>query len=68
MLSNFFKLVLSGEKKFDIRTKNIEYKKGDIIRFKEYIDEQYTGNVYVTEITYITECAQKKGNIIIGFK
>ncbi|EGO7694750.1 DUF3850 domain-containing protein [Enterococcus faecalis] len=44
------------------------YQKGDILRLNEYQDGQYTGDVYVSEITYITDYTQQDGYLVLGIK
>ena len=44
------------------------YQNGDILRLNEYQDGQYTGDVHVAEITYITDYAQQDGYVVLGIK
>ncbi|EAE5884738.1 ASCH/PUA domain-containing protein [Enterococcus faecalis] len=64
----YFKAVESGMKKFEIRKNDRNYQKGDILRLNEYQDGQYTGDVHVAEITYITDYAQQDGYVVLGIK
>lgn len=63
-----FEAVVSGNKRFEIRENDRNYKKGDILRLNEYQDGQYTGDVHVAEITYITDYAQQDGYVVLGIK
>lgn len=52
---DYFNAVLSGEKTFEIRKNDRDYKVGDELRLEEYIpdDLQYTGRVIAVTVTYI---------------
>lgn len=67
-LPEYFEAVVSGNKCFEIRKNDRNYKKGDILRLNEYQDGQYTGDVHVAEITYITDYAQQDGYVVLGIK
>lgn len=64
----YFEAVVSGNKRFEIRKNDRNYQKGDILRLNEYQDGQYTGDVHVAEITYITDYAQQDGYVVLGIK
>lgn len=68
ILPKYFEAVVSGNKRFEIRKNDRNYKKGDILRLNEYQDGQYTGDVHVAEITYITDYAQQDGYVVLGIK
>ncbi|HDY1074723.1 TPA: DUF3850 domain-containing protein [Escherichia coli] len=68
ILPEYFEAVVSGDKSFEIRKNDRNYQKGDILRLNEYQDGQYTGDVYVAEITYITNYAQQDGYVVLGIK
>lgn len=51
----YFKAVASGEKNFEIRKNDRDFKVGDILILKEYdpVKKEYTGDYVGREITYI---------------
>ncbi|EKZ0165427.1 DUF3850 domain-containing protein [Enterococcus faecalis] len=67
MMYEIFKIVISGKKRFVI-CKNKGYQVGDILRLKEYQKGKYTGNVYVVEITCITNYSQQDNFVVLGIK
>ncbi|MGK0552796.1 DUF3850 domain-containing protein [Enterococcus faecalis] len=67
MMSEIFKIVISGKKRFVI-CKNKGYQVGGILCLKEYQKGKYTGNVYVVEITCITNYAQQDNFVVLGIK
>ena len=68
ILPEYFEAVASGNKRFEIRKNDRNYQKGDILRLNEYQDGQYTGDVHVAEITYITAYAQQEDYVVLGIK
>ncbi|EGO8028365.1 DUF3850 domain-containing protein [Enterococcus faecalis] len=68
ILPEYFEAVVSGDKRFEIRKNDRNYQNGDILRLNEYQDGQYTGDVHVAEITYITDYAQQDRYVVLGIK
>lgn len=68
ILPEYFKAVVSGIKRFEIRKNDRGYNVGDILRLNEYENGKYTGNVHVVEITYITDYAQQDNFVVLGIK
>ncbi|NSV01869.1 DUF3850 domain-containing protein [Enterococcus faecalis] len=68
ILPEYFSAIVSGEKRFEIRKNDRNYKVGDILRLMKYEDDNFTGDVHVSEITYITDFAQQDGYVVLGIK
>lgn len=68
ILPEYFTVVVSGIKRFEIRKNDRGYNVGDILRLNEYENGKYTGNVHVVEITYITDYAQQDNFVVLGIK
>lgn len=49
----YFKAVLSGKKKFEIRKNDRKFKVGDFLVLREYAENEYTGKREIYKITYI---------------
>lgn len=70
----YFEQVESGEKTFELRKNDRDYKVGDVILLQEYNPEsnQYTGNEWTGIITYTLADAVKfglmDGYVILGIK
>lgn len=70
ILPEYFEAVVSGRKQFEIRENDRDFKVGDLLILREYdiwVDE-FTGNSYKAEITYITDYAQKDGYVVLGIR
>lgn len=68
ILPEFFEAVTSGRKQFEIRKNDRDFKIGDILHLREWNGENYTGDSYKAEITYITHYAQKDGYVVLGIR
>jgi len=62
----YFNPVISGEKTFEIRKNDRDYKVGDYLILKEYENESYTGNEVATCVSYITSFNQKEDYVVLG--
>lgn len=67
-MPEYFAAIVSGEKRFEIRKNDRNYQKGDILRLMKYEDGNFTGDVHVSEITYITDFAQQDDYVVLGIK
>jgi len=52
ILPQYFKEVVSGEKKFEIRKNDRNFSVGDRINLREFDSGYYTGNVCSVKVTY----------------
>lgn len=68
ILPEYFKAVTSGRKQFEIRKNDRDYKVRDHLILREWNGENFTGNSYKAEITYITDYAQQNGYVVMGIK
>lgn len=66
----FFEAVKSGDKTFEIRYNDRDFKEGQGIRLKEYSPNngKYTGRDLLVEITYMTDFQQTAGFVVLGIK
>jgi len=77
--SEYFELVKSGKKKFELRLANFDIKEGDILVLEEWNPEtkQYTGRTIEKKVNYILkfnlddfgqkEEVEKKGLYVVQF-
>ena len=62
--------VARGEKTFEIRKNDRDFKEGDILVMREYENGEYLDVAIVAEITYILEKFKglKEGYVVLGIK
>lgn len=70
ILPEYYKAQIEGKKNFEIRKNDRDYKVGDKLVLKEYDPKakEFTGQSFITEITFITNYQQKDGYIVLGTK
>ncbi|MBO1298936.1 MULTISPECIES: DUF3850 domain-containing protein [Enterococcus] len=68
ILPEHFEAVTSGRKQFEIRKNDGDYKVGDRLYLREWNGENFTGDSYKAEVTYITDYAQKDGYVVMGIE
>lgn len=68
--SGFFRAIVSGEKTFEIRKNDRNFKVGDMLLLREYEQEteDYTGQGLLKKITYITDFEQKEGYVVMSIR
>lgn len=70
ILPEYYKAQIEGNKNFEIRKNDRDYKVGDKLVLKEYDPKakEFTGQSFITEITFITDYQQKDGYVVLGTK
>lgn len=72
IFTTYFNDILYNNKNFELRKNDCDYKVNDIIKLKEYNDQQITGNYVIVRITYVLknvpEYGLDKDYCIFGFK
>lgn len=53
ILPEYYKAVLKGKKKFELRKNDRDYEVGDRLILNEFDGEKYTGEFVIKNITYI---------------
>ena len=66
----YFKDILRGVKKFEVRRNDRNFKVNDLMVLEEYDSKGYTGKYINTEITYVLDDTEycKEGYVVLGFK
>ncbi|MFX3616109.1 MAG: DUF3850 domain-containing protein [Sporolactobacillus sp.] len=63
----YFKAVMSGNKKFEIRKNDRNFKEGDTVILHEWSeDEGFTGKQITRTIGFLTDFEQKKGFVVFS--
>lgn len=64
----FYDAVESGEKPFEVRVNDRDYRVGDTLLIREwsFTGQEYTGRFCRRKITYLTEWGQKPGYVALG--
>lgn len=70
ILPEYFKAVESGEKTFEVRFNDRNYRVHDILHLQEWADGEYTGKEMAVEVTYLLDSPQycKEGYVIMAIK
>lgn len=66
----YFEAVSSGEKTFEVRKNDRNFKVGDILHLDEWCPSQaeYLGRSVARRVTYITDFGQREGCVIMGIE
>lgn len=65
----FFEAVAKGQKPFEIRKNDRDFKLDDVLLLREIEpghNETYTGRMKAVRVTYITDWEQKPGMVVMG--
>lgn len=65
ILPEYFNVVVSGDKTFEIRKNDRDFQVGDKLILKEYENDKYTGRIIKKEITYILD--DNSGYVLEGY-
>lgn len=70
ILPEYFRAVVSGEKTFEVRFNDRNFKKGDILHLKEWTPDGYTGRRIDADVTYVLDSPDycKEGYVIMSIK
>ena len=70
ILPTYFEAIISGDKTFEIRYNDRDYKVGELLCLKEFCDGDYTGRETVREICYIIDDSAycKEGYVVLGIR
>ena len=70
LLPQYYEEVLNGNKTFELRKDDRDYKINDVLRLKEWNETYYTGRTFICAVKYILrDCPDyglKKGFVILG--
>lgn len=73
ILPSYFEQVANGNKPFEIRKNDRDFKLHDVLLLREieparsvHEPVQYTGRMKAVKVTYITDFEQKDGNVVMG--
>ena len=70
IMPKYFDAVTSGEKTFEVRKKDRDFKVGDCVILSEFDGKEFTGRGCVREITYILDDPEycKDGYVVFGMR
>ncbi len=68
IIQPYFSDVLIGRKKFELRNNDRDFKKGDLIKLREWDGDEFTGNFIIKKISYVLEKIEglQKGFCVLG--
>ena len=64
----YFESVVLGEKQFEIRKNDQDFRVGDEVVLLEWKNNQYTGRWANIKIIYLTNYGQPDGQVVFGFE
>lgn len=65
-LPEFFKMVVTDVKTFEIRRNDRGFKVGDYLSLQEFAQDRFTGRKCLVIVTYLTDWDQKPGTVVMG--
>ena len=66
ILPEYFEAVAAGNKTFEIRKNDRNYKVGDTLILQEFDGEKYTSRCTQRVVNYITDYAQQDGYVVMS--
>ena len=66
----YYRAIERGEKTFEVRYNDRNFKEYDILELHEFCGDEYTGRKITAEVTYLLDDPEfcKEGYVIIGIK
>ena len=70
ILPEYYQAILKGEKRFEVRFNDRNYKKGDFLYLCEHDGKDYTGHAISVEVTYLLDNPDycKEGFVIMSIR
>lgn len=67
--ASFFAFVKNGKKTFEVQLDDKDFRKGDLVRFNEFKNNELTGDTIIKRIDYILRKSQglMHGYLVLGF-
>lgn len=66
----YYRAIERGEKTFEVRYNDRNYKKYDVLHLQEWLNGEYTGRVIDADVTYILDNPEycKEGYVVMAIK
>lgn len=66
----YYRAIERGEKTFEVRYNDRNYKKYDVLHLQEWLNGEYTGRVIVADVTYVLANPEycKEGYVVMAIK
>ena len=70
ILPEYYEAVKSGDKTFEVRKNDRDFKVDDVVHLQEYTNGEYTGNELVKVISYVLDNVDycKEGYVVFALK
>lgn len=68
ILPEYYQAVVSGNKTFEIRKNDRNFKVGDLLMLEEWNNGKYTGKTCYVKVSYICDYEQKENIVVLGIK
>ncbi|WP_261806129.1 DUF3850 domain-containing protein [Lapidilactobacillus luobeiensis] len=64
----YYSDIIFRGKSFEIRNNDRDFRVGDVLVLKEYVNGHYTGKELRAIVTYMTDYAQQKGYVVMAIE